>query len=269
MANKLKGAIFNLAQKQVEGEFYTLNFPKLVSAQMYNGGKWTIYSETKNPKLIGSTDTNAFNNTIMYVENLKETMKSNDRIAFSSEILISRKSPLLKKLGAAIKKIAKENNLDACADKVNLKSWRSPLSDGDKKADMLEKRDKNGDKYRDMVVLKVSSKFAVKLYDKYNRPYSPESDDELNGKYCQLQIKLSPYANSSNVGISALLMMVQVRDQNPDMDFGSNPDDVFGAPNAEFGKDKEGEKDTVNDTVNDDGGVPLDDSDDDDEAPFN
>lgn len=277
MANdkkKMVGQRFDLLIKGVNGkvekDYNTLTFCKLLRGQKCDGGNWFTYEETNNPKLIGTTKKDKYGNgTITYVDDLEKLMEQDSKISFSAQLVISNKNPMLPKLKAVIKKIATENKLTG-----GRKQWNNPLMDGEEKILELEEKDKNGDRYKGCHVLKITAKKPIKFYDKNNKAITPKSDDDLDGMFCQLVLWISGYDVGSNKGVSCYINLLQVRDKNPEFDFGVDAEDAFGAEDPEFGDEEIEENiDKADDGDNGEGNIeddelPISKDDDDDEDPF-
>jgi hypothetical protein len=173
----------------------------------------------------------------VYKDDYKQELKNNDSLEHKAEIVINNtlpdgsKNPYLEEIKAIILKLWKEHKIP--------KNGISCLKNGDKKAEELESREKNGDRLLNTHVLKVHSKFDIKFFDKYVRPYEPEEDTELNGKYINAVLQFKNYDRGTNKGVTCFVSKIQVFDQNPAFEFDIRAEDAFDA--VEFGADEKEE----------------------------
>ena len=200
-------------------------------------------------------------------EKYKQELKNNDSLEHRAEILINNtlpdgsKNPSIEEIKNIIIKLWKEHKIP--------KSGISCFKNGDKKAEELESKEKNGDRLLNTHFLKVHSKFNIKFYDKYVKPYEPEEDAELDGKYCNAVLQFKNYDRGTNKGVTCFVTKIQVFDQNPAFEFDISAEDAFDA--VEFGENEKEEvlqKAVSSETTSDDllHGIPLGD---DDDSPFN
>ena len=205
---KFKGVNFVLNSDE---RYHTLNFPVLL------GGQWY---DNKNNKYVEVSK-----------EDYKAESKINDSVEHCTEIVISKDSPQVKEMRSLLSKMAKEYKLP--------KNAIFPVTDGDEKAKELEESDKNGDNYVGTLILKAKTKKEVSFFNKAVEPYTPESDDELKGMYCNAVLMFKPYKVGVTTGIKCYLSKVQLLEKNPNFEFGVRAEDAFSP--VQFGQDEKNE----------------------------
>lgn len=210
---------------------------------------------------------------------MKQAIDRKEKLSYGGQILIKKDTEQSQKIKDVVDKLWAYYKLDKIKGSTRLAKY--PLEDGDQKADDLEADEKNGDIYRGMWILKISSNYddkkgkkRFKAFNKFDRSgnWMPSSNDEIQGYYVNLGLTFDFYDFGSNIGLKAYMNAIQFTDENPDLQFGTNYAD---ADEFEFEEATEEEKeDALNKAIGEDsedelpGGTNTPDVATDDDSPF-
>lgn len=267
---KLQGAktvhLISKKGSKEEESFGTISFPRVCRTASWNDnstGVWYDVVETTNTEMIGKNILDQSNpkRGTKYVKSLSEYSKINKQVRHSMEIIVPKKSPLIKNLMTDIKSIATANDFET--------GFKTFIKDGDVFAKKQAKAGKDGDMYKGYYKLQVKAMCnkPIKLIDKYGNDITNKmTDEQLTGCYINAIGWLFPY-NKNNEGIGLFINAIQVLKKNQIFDFGSEPDtnafnciDNALADIAKEDSKKDDSKITDEDIINDD--------DDEEEVPF-
>lgn len=142
---------------------------------------------------------------------------------YGTTLLIDKGSKAAQDLKDTIDTLWKEWGLD------KNKKAEYPMKCGDEKAEELEARDKNGEVYRGKWVVKTGTKKKPKVFTTKGKwqGNTKSDDDSINGYFCNVILYPSYYKAGTNLGVTCYLNGIQLIEENPDLQFGSNPESEF------------------------------------------
>lgn len=122
-----------------------------------------------------------------------------------SALLIIDKSDkeTLRKIKGAIA-LATKNGLAEVWNGKEPRNLKNPLKKGDVEFDIDEHPE-----YEDTYVLKVSSKYAPQIVDRYKEAVTEDDGVLKSGDYARVSMNFFPYSTAGNKGVSAVLNNVQ------------------------------------------------------------
>lgn len=158
-----------------------------------------------------------------FVKMEKDTDELEEGYKYGTTILIEKDSQVAKDLIKTVNAIWKEYDLDK-----NRKA-NYPISDGNKKADELEKQDKNGDVFKNKLIVKTGTKKKPKVFTTKGawKGSTKQSDEAINGWFCNVMLHVKYYKAGTNCGVTCYLNGLQLISENPDMQFSANPENEF------------------------------------------
>lgn len=142
---------------------------------------------------------------------------------YGTTLLIDKGSKTAQDLKDTIDTLWKEWGLD------KNKKAEYPMKCGDEKAEELEARDKNGEAYRGKWVVKTGTKKKPKIFTTKGtwKGNTKTDDNNINGYFCNVILYPSYYKAGTNLGVTCYLNGIQLIKENPDLQFGSNPESEF------------------------------------------
>lgn len=153
----------------------------------------------------------------VFIEEPRKNKEKPDESNYGIQVLIPKKSPIVKKIKALQEKVAKEK----FGDKVKLGMLKLPLRDGDEERDTPE--------YEGHYFLNANSARKPGIVNRTNKP-ATESDMEeygFSGCYFHVSVNFYGFKVEGNKGVAVGLNNVMLRKAGERLDGGESATDAF------------------------------------------